>query len=61
MVYGACGCMENRLDGERVSKKFGTATHYYLGGEGELLFRTNIAGDQGVLTSYIHPDVKREG
>jgi RHS repeat-associated protein len=44
-----------------VSKKFGTATHYYLGGEGEYLFRSNIAGDQGVLTSYIHPDVKREG
>jgi RHS repeat-associated protein len=44
-----------------VSKKLGTATHYYLGGEGEYLFRSNIAGDQGVLTSYIHPDVKREG
>jgi RHS repeat-associated protein len=57
MAYGA--------DGERVMKRFGTlannSTHYYLGGEGELLFRTNIAGDQGVLTSYIHPDVKREG
>jgi RHS repeat-associated protein len=57
MAYGA--------DGERVMKRFGTlannSTHYYLGGEAELLFRTNIAGDQGVLTSYIHPDVKREG
>jgi RHS repeat-associated protein len=49
------------FDGERVSKNFGLNTHYYLGGEGELLFRTNIAGDTGVLTSYIHPDVKREG
>jgi RHS repeat-associated protein len=49
------------FDGERASKNFGLNTHYYLGGEAELLFRTNIAGDQGMLTSYIHPDVKREG
>jgi RHS repeat-associated protein len=65
MAYGARGFKENLLDGERVMKRFGTldnnSTHYYLGGEAELLFRTNIAGDQGVLTSYIHPDVKREG
>jgi RHS repeat-associated protein len=51
MVYGA--------DGERVSKKFGTATHYYLGGAGEYLF--NLTYTTGMLTSYIHPDVKREG
>jgi RHS repeat-associated protein len=51
MAYGA--------DGERVSKNFGTATHYYLGGEGEYLF--NLTYTTGMLTSYIHPDVKREG
>jgi hypothetical protein len=51
MAYGA--------DGERVSKKFGTSTYYYLGGEGEYLF--NLTYTTGMLTSYIHPDVKREG
>jgi RHS repeat-associated protein len=51
MAYGA--------DGERVSKNFSTSTYYYLGGECEYLF--NLTYTTGMLTSYIHPDVKREG
>jgi RHS repeat-associated protein len=51
MAYGA--------DEERVSKNFGTSTYYYLGGECEYLL--NLTYTTGMLTSYIHPDVKREG
>jgi RHS repeat-associated protein len=46
-------------DGERASKRFGTSTYYYVGGESELL--VNPTYTTGLLTSYLHPDVKREG
>jgi RHS repeat-associated protein len=46
-------------DGERASKSFGTSTYYYLGTEAELL--VNPTYTTGLLTSYLHPDVKREG
>jgi RHS repeat-associated protein len=46
-------------DGERASKRFGTSTYYYLGTEAELL--VNPTYTTGLLTSYLHPDVKREG
>jgi RHS repeat-associated protein len=40
-------------DGERTSKLWSGITTRYLGQDGELR--------DGVLTSYLHPDVKREG
>jgi hypothetical protein len=46
-------------DGERATKSFGTSTYYYLGSEAELLI--NPTYTTGLLTSYLHPDVKREG
>jgi RHS repeat-associated protein len=46
-------------DGERSSKSFNGSNYYYFGGESELL--VNAAYQSGLLTSYIHPDVKREG
>jgi RHS repeat-associated protein len=46
-------------DGERASKRFGTSAYYYLGTEAELL--VNPTYTTGLLTSYLHPDVKREG
>jgi hypothetical protein len=51
MAYGA--------DGERVSKTYGGNSTYYLGNEAEVLF--NSAYTSGQLSSYLHPDVKREG
>jgi RHS repeat-associated protein len=46
-------------DGERSSKSFNGSTYTYFGGEAELL--VNAAYQSGLLTTYIHPDVKREG
>ncbi|MCG3773256.1 MAG: tRNA nuclease WapA [Nitrospira sp.] len=51
LTYGA--------DGERASKAFGTATTHYLGNDAELL--VDGANPSGLLTSYLHSDVKREG
>ncbi|MCB1377493.1 MAG: VCBS repeat-containing protein [Alphaproteobacteria bacterium] len=48
-------------DGERAAKAFGTLTTRYLGGEAEVLFDANIGNDPGLLTSWLHPEVKREG
>jgi RHS repeat-associated protein len=45
-------------DGERASKSFNGSSYTYLGNEAEIL--VNAANTQGLLTSYIHPDVKRE-
>ena len=46
-------------DGERASKAFGTARTTYLGNDSELL--VDGANPTGLLTSFLHPDVKREG
>jgi RHS repeat-associated protein len=46
-------------DGERATKSFGTSIYYYLGNESELLVKPTYT--VGLLTSYLHPDVKREG
>jgi RHS repeat-associated protein len=51
MAYGA--------DGGRWSKAGAGATFWYMGGEAELL--VNAGNPTGLLTSYLHPDVKREG
>ena len=46
-------------DGERASKVFGGNTYSFLGNDTELL--VNSAIPTGLLTSNLHPDVKREG
>ena len=46
-------------DGERARKAFGGSTYYFLGNDAELL--VNAANPTGLLTSNLHPDVKREG
>ena len=46
-------------DGERASKSFNGAKYFYLGSEAEVL--VNSSYTTGLLTSYLHPDVKREG
>jgi RHS repeat-associated protein len=46
-------------DGGRWSKAGAGATFWYMGGEAELL--VNAGNPTGLLTSYLHPDVKREG
>ena len=45
-------------DGERASKAFGGNTYSFLGNDTELL--VNAANPTGLLTSTLHPDVKRE-
>jgi len=46
-------------DGERTSKAYGSALTHYLGNDAELL--VDAANPSGLLTSHLHPDVKREG
>ena len=46
-------------DGERAGKAFANEQRWYLGSDAEVL--VNTANLSGLLTSYLHPDVKREG
>ena len=46
-------------DGERAGKSFGGNAYSYLGNDAEFL--VNSANPSGLLTSNLHPDVKREG
>jgi RHS repeat-associated protein len=46
-------------DGERASKSFNGSKYLYMGNEAELLVNSSYTA--GLLTSYLHPDVKREG
>jgi RHS repeat-associated protein len=46
-------------DGERIGKSFGGNAYSYLGNDAEFL--VNSANTTGLLTSFLHPDVKREG
>jgi RHS repeat-associated protein len=46
-------------DGERAAKSFGANQYYYLGADAELL--VNGTFPMGQLTSFLHPDIKREG
>jgi hypothetical protein len=51
-----------RPDGERAAKFYGGVNqdkYYYLGNEAEIF--VNNSSPTGTLTSYIHPDIKREG
>jgi YD repeat-containing protein len=56
---GLTTAMTYGTDGERAAKRFNGSSYFYLGGEAEVL--VNTANSTGLLTSYIHPDVKREG
>ncbi|MEQ1518748.1 MAG: RHS repeat-associated core domain-containing protein, partial [Usitatibacteraceae bacterium] len=46
-------------DGERAGKSFGGNAYSFLGNDTEFL--VNSANSTGLLTSTLHPDVKREG
>ena len=46
-------------DGERAGKAFLGQLHFYLGADAEVL--VNTANRGGLLTSYLHPDIRREG
>lgn len=46
-------------DGERVRKSAGSATIHYLGNDAEL--RVDPVNPAGLLTSFLHPDVRRDG
>jgi RHS repeat-associated protein len=49
-------------DGERAAKFYGGVNadkYFYLGNEAEIF--VNNSSPTGTLTSYIHPDIKREG
>ncbi|WP_421694512.1 hypothetical protein [Aestuariivirga sp.] len=46
-------------DSERTGKSFLGQTRYFLGADAEVAF--DAATPQRLLTSYLHPDVKREG
>jgi RHS repeat-associated protein len=52
MVYGP--------DTERTSKTTGQSTTHYFGNDNELTVNPTT-GPQGQFTSYLHPDVRREG
>jgi hypothetical protein len=46
-------------DGERILKASPAGTSHYLGADAEIRITAGVTGE--VLTSYLHPDVKREG
>jgi RHS repeat-associated protein len=50
-------------DGERLSKSYGSgatlATTWYMGGDSEML--VNAANLTGLVTTWLHPDVQRQG
>ncbi len=46
-------------DGERALKRMGTTSTWYLGSDAEIT--VDVANPSGLLTSYLHPDVKRVG
>jgi RHS repeat-associated protein len=51
----ALGLDPRGADGERTRKSWLNADTYYFGNDAELAFQT------GVLTSYLHPDIRRQG
>ncbi len=56
---GLATTMSYGPDGERASKSFNGATTHYLGNDTEIRF--DAATPLGLITSYLHPDVRREG
>ncbi len=67
ITWGAGGTNPTTMtygpDGERFSKTYGSGTTlaktWYMGGDTEL--RVDNANSTGVITSFLHPDVRREG
>jgi len=58
-AFGYAVSFDYGPDGERVGKSFVGAKHFYLGADAEVLF--GQASMRGVVTSYLHADVRREG
>jgi RHS repeat-associated protein len=56
---GIASIMAYGPDTERVSKASNFVTTHYLGNDTELRFDT--ATPSGLITSYLHPDIRREG
>jgi RHS repeat-associated protein len=56
---GLTTAMSYGPDGERASKSFNGSKYLYMGNEAEFLVNSSYTA--GLLTSYLHPDVKREG
>jgi RHS repeat-associated protein len=57
---GVASVMAYGPDTERTSKSYNGATTHYLGNDAELRF-DGTTGPQGRITSYLHPDVRRDG
>ncbi|MEI8180322.1 toxin TcdB middle/N-terminal domain-containing protein [Aestuariivirga sp.] len=58
-AFGSLASFDYGPDGERTGKRFLGAKHFYLGAEAEVLY--GQANVEGVVTSYLHADVRREG
>lgn len=58
-AFGHVASFDYGPDGARAGKSFLGAKHFYLGPEAEVLF--GQADTQGIVTSYLHADVRREG
>ena len=58
-AFGTAASFDYGPDGERSGKSFVGARHVYLGADSEVLF--GQAAPQPVVTSWLHPDIKREG
>ncbi|PZF75042.1 hypothetical protein DK847_20345, partial [Aestuariivirga litoralis] len=56
---GTAASFDYGPDGERSGKSFVGARHAYLGADAEVLF--GQADPQPVVTSWLHPDIRREG
>jgi RHS repeat-associated protein len=56
---GLASSFAHGADSERVSKSWNGNTTHFMGNDSELL--VNAANPSGLLSSYLHPDVKREG
>lgn len=58
-AYGDAARFDYGPDGGRVGKSFLGAQHFYLGADAEVLY--GQASMEGVVTSYLHADIRREG
>ncbi|WP_421694498.1 hypothetical protein [Aestuariivirga sp.] len=59
MIDPGSDCCDYGPDSERTAKSFLGQTRYFLGADADVAF--DAATPQGLLTSYLYPDVKREG
>jgi RHS repeat-associated protein len=58
-AFGDVASFDYGPDGARAGKSFLGAKHFYLGADAEVLF--GQSEPQGVVTSWLHADVRREG